>query len=328
MFKVVSLTFYAIKLCNALQGVPGPGNYDIVRLFGERLAKSAIVLRAPFLSQSKRFLPVKSITPAPGTYNEQRTAFESLKKISSLAQTPFGQTAARFVQDSRHHKSPGPGSYNVLRHSFASEALSKTDWESNIKGAFGSSAAREFPSSKKDASWTPGPADYHIKDKMEEPYKRQTSSVFSSGTERLTPQIIGKDAPPPGYYNVCESFEAAHAKGKYRPPRTRQAKRKHSSFLTATPRTFVLPSAVEVPGPGSYDLQIKNGSAMTVSREERFKDPKEVTPGPGAYELSPVFKDTVLKGTFNATLPNPLLKEMENTNLKDQAITQSCVLSV
>ncbi|KAE8630793.1 hypothetical protein XENTR_v10000962 [Xenopus tropicalis] len=319
-----------IALQEEKKGVPGPGNYDIARLFGERLTKSANVSQAPFLSQSKRFLPLKSITPAPGTYNEQRTAFESLKKISSLAQTPFGQTAARFAQNSRLHKSPGPGSYNVLRYSFTSEALSKSDWESNKKGAFGSSAAREFPSSKKDALWTPGPADYHIRDKMKEPCRRQPSSVFSSGTERLTPQIIGKDAPPPGYYNVCESFEAAHAKGKYRPPRTMQAKRKHTSFLSSTPRTFVLPDAVEVPGPGAYDLKIKSGTALTlaVSREERFKEPKEVTPGPGAYELSPVFKDTVLKGTFNATLPNPLLKEMDDTNLKVQAETQSCVLSV
>ncbi|KAG8454185.1 hypothetical protein GDO86_000721, partial [Hymenochirus boettgeri] len=274
-------------------GVPGPGNYDITRLFGERMIKSASISRPPFLSQSKRFLPEKSITPAPGTYNEQRTTFESLKKSSSLAQTPFGQTSVRFTQESRQRTTPGPGSYNLSIHSIAYETSKKANGESNRKGAFGSSAARNFPNSKRDALRTPGPADYLIKSKCEEPYKKKSSSVFSSGTERLTPQITGKDAPPPGYYNVCESFEMSYAKGRYRPPRTVEAKRKHASFLSAALRTFTELNAVEVPGPGAYDPVMKSGSSVSlaVSREERFKHPKDITPGPGSYEVQDFVKN-------------------------------------
>ncbi|MEE6460647.1 hypothetical protein FKM82_001053 [Ascaphus truei] len=153
-----------IALQEEKKGVPGPGKYEIMRHFekGESVSKSANVTRPPFLSQSKRFLPVKSITPAPGTYNEQRTAFESLKKTSSLAQSPFGQTAVRFTLDSRLHKTPGPGSYDILSYGFANESLKKAYFESTKKGAFGSSAARAFSISNKEAVWTPGPAHYVV----------------------------------------------------------------------------------------------------------------------------------------------------------------------
>ncbi|XP_069834449.1 sperm-tail PG-rich repeat-containing protein 2 isoform X2 [Dendropsophus ebraccatus] len=277
-----------IVLQEEKKGVPGPGKYEILRNFdvSNRLTKSADVSKPPFLSHSKRFLPVKSITPAPGTYNEQRTALEALKKTSSMVQTPFGQTAVRFTQESRMQKIPGPGSYNIFSYGIANDSLKKANQESLTRAAFGSSASRALYISNKDAVWTPGPAHYIVKDKIDEPYKRQKSSVFSSGTERLTTQIIAKDIPPPGSYNVSSSYEKLHGKPKYRPPRTSQAKRKQASFLCVVPRNFALQNDLEVPGPGAYDpvkkLVIQTPSS--VPREERFKDPKEITPGPGSYE--------------------------------------------
>ncbi|XP_075716764.1 sperm-tail PG-rich repeat-containing protein 2 [Rhinoderma darwinii] len=304
-----------IVLQEEKKGIPGPGKYDIIRHFdvSNRLTKSASIPQPPFLSHSKRFLPVKSITPAPGTYNEQRTALEALKKTSSLAQSPFGQTAVRFTQESRKQRTPGPGCYNIFSYGIANESLKKANKESLTKAAFGSSAFRAFYISNKDAVWTPGPGHYVVKDRIEEPYKHQKSSVFSSGTERLSTQIIAKDIPPPGYYNVSESYENLHGKPRYRPPRTLQARKKQASFLSVVPRNFTLQNNCQVPGPGAYN-PVKKAVIQTpssVPREERFKDPKEITPGPGYYELSPVFKDTVLKGTFNATLSNPLLSHVE-----------------
>jgi hypothetical protein len=39
-------------------------------------------------------------------------------------------------------------------------------------------------------------------------------------------------------------------------------------------------------------------------------------PGPGFYELSPMYQDTLLKGTFNATLNNPFVyKERQKATL-------------
>ncbi|KAM4706645.1 sperm-tail PG-rich repeat-containing protein 2 [Discoglossus pictus] len=321
-----------IVLQEEKKGVPGPGNYDILRHFekGEKMSKSAPVQRAPFLSLSKRFLPVKSIIPAPGTYNEQRTAFEALNKPSSSGMSPFGQTAARFTQDLRQQKTPGPGSYNIFSLGFANESLKKAYQEKTKKGAFGSSAARALPNYNRDAVWTPGPAHYSVMDRIVEPYKKQTSSVFASGTERLTTQAAAKDVPAPGSYNVCEAFELSYGKGRYRAPRTAQAKRKHASFLSVAPRTSVKQHGCNVPGPGAYNPVMKADTQMCVSvpRQERFKEPKEVTPGPGSYELSSAFKDTVLKGTFNVTLSNPLLDQEEDTPSKEQIYKQPLVLSV
>ncbi|KAM5193847.1 sperm-tail PG-rich repeat-containing protein 2 [Mantella aurantiaca] len=321
-----------IVLQEEKKAVPGPGKYEVTSQFYEanRLTKSADVPRPPFLSLAKRFLPVKSITPAPGAYNEQRTAFEALKKTSSLAQIPFGFKAVRFIQDSRLQKIPGPGSYNLFSYGIASESLKRANLECSKKGAFGSSAARALSISNSDAVWTPGPNHYIVRDKNEEPYKLQTSSVFSSGTERLSIQMGPKDAPPPGSYNVSESFEKLHAKGKYRPPRTVQAKRKQSSFLSGVSRNLVLQNDSYIPGPGAYNPVMTSviQTPSSVPKEERFKESKEVTPGPGSYELSPVFKDTMLKGTFNATLPNPLLSQMEGSSRKDMVDKQPFSLSV
>ncbi|XP_063773651.1 sperm-tail PG-rich repeat-containing protein 2 isoform X2 [Pseudophryne corroboree] len=320
-----------ILLQEEKKGVPGPGKYNIIRHFDveDRLTKSADIPRPPFLSHSKRFLPVKSVTPAPGIYNEQRTAFESLKKISSMTQAPFGHTSVRFSQDARMQRTPGPGCYDIFRYGVANESFKKANQEYS-KGAFGSSAARALSISNKDAVWMPGPAHYDVTDRTEEHYRHQATSVFSSGTERLYTQICAKDAPSPGSYNVCESYEKLHSKGRYKPPRTVQAKRKQACFLTAVPRNLTLQDDFKVPGPGAYNLLMKPviQTSSSVTREERFKDPKDITPGPGSYELSPMFKDTVLKGTFNATLPNPLLNVVENCSLKDQTEKQPFFLSV
>ncbi|XP_066430117.1 sperm-tail PG-rich repeat-containing protein 2 isoform X2 [Eleutherodactylus coqui] len=320
-----------IVLQEEKKGVPGPGSYEIARQFDDsnRLTRSADIPQPPFLSHSKRFLPVKSISPSPGTYNEQRTALEALKKSSSIAQTPFGQTAVRFTQESKMLRTPGPGSYNIFSYGIANESLKKANHESLPKAAFGSSASRALYISNKDAVWTPGPGHYVVKDRIEEPYKHQKSSVFSSGTERLSTQTTAKDIPPPGSYNVSESYEKTHGKATYRAPRTMQARRKQASFLSMVPRHFSLQNDFQMPGPGAYDLMKKPvmQSLSSVPREERFKDPNEISPGPGSYEMSPAFKDTVLKGTFNATLPNPLLSHVEIPP-KNQAEKQLFYLSV
>ncbi|XP_077133630.1 sperm-tail PG-rich repeat-containing protein 2 isoform X1 [Ranitomeya variabilis] len=319
-----------IVLQEEKKGTPGPGKYEITRYFdvSNRLTKSVSIHQPPFLSHSKRFLPVKSITPAPGTYNEQRTAFEALKKISSMAQTPFGHTALRFTKEPKMVRTPGPGSYNIFSYGIAKESLKKANQENLNKSAFGSSASRALYFSNKDAVWTPGPGHYAVKDRIEEPYKRQKSSVFSSATERLSTQITVKDIPPPGSYNVSESYEKIHGKQSYSPPRTVQAKRKQASFLSVVPRNFTPQNDFQVPGPGAYDPVKKPviQTPLSVPREERFKDSKEITPGPGSYEMSPVFKDTVLKGTFNATLPNPLVSHVENP-IRKQAENQLFSLS-
>ncbi|XP_073196844.1 sperm-tail PG-rich repeat-containing protein 2 isoform X5 [Lepidochelys kempii] len=301
-----------IVLQEEKKGVPGPGQYEIKSQFQkvENITQNGNeVPRAPFLSQSKRFVHVKSITPAPGTYNEPRSALESLKKPSGMKKIPFGQTTVRFTQDSRLEKTPGPAFYNILKCSIEKENFKKAYLESTKKGAFGSSAPRPLYVFKRGAFCTPGPADYQGKRSTEESHKQQKQlSVFLSSTER-TP-VVTMEVPPPGSYEVQKSFEKSHSKSHYMPPRTTLAKRKHTSFLSATPRKNVPNTDKDVPGPGTYNPVVKSASIISlfVSRVERFKEVKEITPGPGAYEIV-LIVCTVMR-------PTPLCETVHPQKLK------------
>uniref|UniRef100_A0A674IP22 Sperm tail PG-rich repeat containing 2 n=1 Tax=Terrapene triunguis TaxID=2587831 RepID=A0A674IP22_9SAUR len=168
-----------------------------------------------------------------------------------------------------------PAFYNILNYSIERENFKKAYLECTKKGAFGSSTPRPLYVFKRGAFCTPGPADYQHKQ----------LSVFLSSTER-TP-VVAMEIPPPGSYEVQKSFEKSHSKSHYMPPRTTLAKRKHTSFLSATPRKNVPNTDKDVPGPGTYNPVVKSASSISlfVSRVERFKDVKEITPGPGAYEV-------------------------------------------
>ncbi|KAJ7327119.1 hypothetical protein JRQ81_016878 [Phrynocephalus forsythii] len=311
-----------IVLQEEKKGVPGPGQYDIKSQFGKDSVSQSEPYHAPFLSLAQRFAPTKSSTPAPGTYNETRWALESLKKASKPKNIPFGNTSVRFTRDYRLQKTPGPAFYNILNYSIATESLKKAVLEKRKKGAFGSSAPRLLYLVKREAFTTPGPADYQVKETPEEPHKKKKQlSVFVSATERIP--VIHSEAPPPGSYDVQKSFEKSQCKSEYMPPRTTMAKRKHASFLSGTFREQISKAEMEMPGPGAYSPEAYNSGSKTpstvtvwVSRVERFKERRDNTPGPGAYELNPLFRDTVLKRTYNITLNNPLVIQAPNSIYK------------
>ncbi|XP_061438931.1 sperm-tail PG-rich repeat-containing protein 2 [Rhineura floridana] len=315
-----------IVLQEEKKGVPGPGQYDIKSQFEKADSTTQCEIhRAPFLSLAQRFAPVKSSSPAPGTYNETRCALESLKKATKTKNIPFGHTAVRFTRDYRLQKTPGPAFYNILNYSIATESVKKAVLEKETKGAFGSSVPRLLYLVKREAFCTPGPADYQIKETIEEPSKKKKQlAVFASVTERIP--IMSTEAPPPGSYDVQKSFEKSQCKSEHMPPRTAVAKRKHTSFLSGTFRQGVSQVKVDMPGPGAYNPEanssgVKSPSSVTVwvSRVERFKEAKDDSPGPGAYELSPLFRDTVLKRTFNTTLNNPVVIQVDNSIYKPLA---------
>lgn len=86
-------------------------------------------------------------------------------------------------------------------------------------------------------------------------------------------------------------------------------------FNYVAKRNFDLvgPHALEVPGPGHYESVVhKTSSNFAKLNDKRWKnDNKDRLPGPADYEFSPMYKDTVLKGTFNATLNNPLISQRQ-----------------
>ncbi|XP_058403521.1 sperm-tail PG-rich repeat-containing protein 2 isoform X4 [Diceros bicornis minor] len=230
--------FYeVIILQEGKKGVPGPGKYDIKSQFQktESMTSSVNDASPAFLSQSPRFVPIKSITPAPGTYNESRTAFKSLKTTPGLKNTPFGQSAARFTQNSRTEEMPGPGFYNILNNTII-DNFSNTCLKKQKQGAFGSSVPRTFFLVQKEAFTTPGPADYQVGGISDEPPNlTNRSAAFLSRTERTT-KLSDMGIPAPGSYDVQKSYEMSQVQHKYMPPRSLVAKIKHASFLSTTPR--------------------------------------------------------------------------------------------
>ncbi|GFR84349.1 sperm-tail PG-rich repeat-containing protein 2-like [Elysia marginata] len=111
-------------------------------------------------------------------------------------------------------------------------------------------------------------------------------------TASLWCHLAKRDAPPPGAYNVVQSFEK-NLKPCMAKPRTEAARRKHNSFMSAASR-FAEPADIvtkkpenENPGPGAYDSQrhaAKGG--LMITRDKRFRHDMEDFPGPGTYEPS------------------------------------------
>nr|XP_008515343.1 PREDICTED: sperm-tail PG-rich repeat-containing protein 2-like [Equus przewalskii] len=238
----------------------------------------------------RRFVPIKSITPAPGTYDESRTAFESLKKIPGLKNTPFGQSAARFTQNSRIEEMPGPGFYNL--NNTIIDNLSNTCLKKQKKGAFGSSVPRTLFLVQEEDFTTPGPADYQafwnsqVSGISDEPRNlTNRCAAFLSRTERII-KLSDMEIPAPGSYDVQKSYEMSQVQHKYMPPRSFVAKIKHASFLSTTPRG--LDTMTDGPGPATYNPVLQKSCSIPLffKASKRFKDSKEITPGPVTYEDS------------------------------------------
>ncbi|XP_040607647.1 sperm-tail PG-rich repeat-containing protein 2 isoform X2 [Mesocricetus auratus] len=294
-----------IALKEEKKGVPGPGKYEIKSLFQKTPSMTANVHDESsfFLSESERFAPIKSSTPAPGTYNETRTAFKCSKK--KLGQySPFGQSAARFTQDSRAQEMPGPGFYDIPSNTVIAK-VKKTCLKKPKKAAFCSSVPPPLIIAQKEkVSSGPGPGNYQVDKILDElPNLTNKNVAFLSRTGRTTvvPQTM---IPAPGSYDVQKSYDMSQVKHNYMPPRSSVAKKKHSSFLSAAPRC--LGKIAEGPGPATYSPILMKSRAIIsfVRGSKRFEHcPKEFSPGPTTYELSPFLRHTVLKRTYNVTLP-------------------------
>ncbi|XP_071505426.1 sperm-tail PG-rich repeat-containing protein 2-like [Diadema antillarum] len=325
------------------KAIPGPGKYEINSQFDKRpLAvntEGMEVEHPPFLSQAKRFHDKKNIVPAPGSYNDPRHALEALKRVRGLKRSPFGQTSVRFGPQPHIRKTPGPGSYNFP--GLADSSMRKAYIESTRRGAFGSTSVRIKPITKRQDSAQPGPSHYQVKENPQySRYSTNLSANFASHSNRLSSPapVTIQENPPPGSYEVGASHDCSQGRKDPAPPRSHVGRRKKGSFLSSTrrfapPRDVVIEKPMEAnPGPGTYDPAAKDAVKLSllVGKDRRFRElRKNENPGPGAYELSPLLQDTVLKGTFNATLNNPIAPQMELDRGASQATKhQAFVLGV
>lgn len=320
------------------KAVPGPGKYEIRGQFDSQQTKvnteGIEVEHPPFMSQSKRFDHNKTAAPAPGAYNDPRSALDSLKRVTGLKRSPFGQTSVRFQPDGRSKRNPGPGSYNLS--GMGTDSMKKAYMECTRRGVFGTTAVRINPMVIRTGVENPGPAHYQVKEKPFQPRYQPLSSNFASLSTRLSePPATVKDLPPPGSYEVHKSYTKTQSKLSPGKPRNDSAKRKQGAFQSsasrfAPPRDVVLEETDPAnPGPGTYAPGLKShmGNPMITTDTRFAKRKTEDVPGPGAYEFSPLIQDTVLKGTFNATLANPVTRKMDHM-MRDAAVNQPFLLGV
>ncbi|KAL6086243.1 hypothetical protein STEG23_038373, partial [Scotinomys teguina] len=173
------------NVCYNDTGVPGPGKYEIKSQFEktQRTTANANNASSVFLSESERFAPIKSCTPAPGTYNEIRTALKYAKKRSGK-NLPFGQSTARFIQDSRAQKMPGPGFYDISSNT-AIAKVRNTRLKKPKKTGFVFSLPQNLIIAEKEVSSGPGPCDYQVDRTLDElPNLPNQNAAFLSRTER------------------------------------------------------------------------------------------------------------------------------------------------
>ncbi|XP_076855303.1 sperm-tail PG-rich repeat-containing protein 2 [Brachyhypopomus gauderio] len=299
-----------LPLLEEKRGVPGPGHYLVKSQFDKPTTQyGAAASRPPFMTRTPRFRPGKEVAPPVGTYNDPRCALDSLKKAGVQNRSPFSLSAARFLPGNRKYTTPGPGAYNLFDYGIAQDSLKKAYLDSAKKGGFGSTAQRTLVFLTKEEAHGPGPTHYTVNNPPEESYKQQPTAAFRSATERLTTSLHAKDTPPPTSHQGQQVFEQIPMWPRA-PPRSQAARKRQSCFLSSAPRSSsFLCCDPQIPGPGHYspEMKTKPKLAFIGSCEDRFKQSKDTTPGPGAYVLSPPVMDTVLKGTFNVTLCNPLV---------------------
>ncbi|XP_064382075.1 sperm-tail PG-rich repeat-containing protein 2-like isoform X2 [Halichondria panicea] len=324
------------------KAVPGPGQYEIKSQFVKRapLAEEETedgdtggTRKAPFGSSLQRFLSPKSNSPASTSYEDPRTAFESTKRLAPMSKAPFGQTSSRFKADRHARFLPGPGAYNDNHATSMTTELAKRSIINGVhQHPFGTTSVRTVPLVKKDDLHMPGPADYLKQDPsseevdpesthlMKATQRPKNSSMFSSTSKRLyVPPAIVADIPPPGSYEVSDSYSKSQGRLDI------NARVISNTFLStserfAPPRDILFgePDSAN-PGPGEYDSQGSLGlgkGGRICCKDDRFKDHNRQVPGPGTYQLSEAQRNTVLKGTFNSTLDNPLASNKVHSNRK------------
>lgn len=190
----------------------------------------------------------------------------------------------------------------------------------------------------KPTSKEAGDAPSQKLDRSTEAYKNQMTSSFASHTARLdAPTTRTKlENPPPGSYEVAYSYEKTQSKfANNSKPRSKQAYLRQRSFLSSAPRfgkmNVYMPGQLPVDpeisvSAASYDAKASENNtklALIASKDVRFKDIKSVAPGPGTYHLSPLIDSTVLKGTYNVTLNNPVPNRTKEKKLATRGPMQS-----
>ncbi|KAK6091121.1 hypothetical protein MT418_008318 [Batrachochytrium dendrobatidis] len=317
------------------RGVPGPGAYNIKAPLTEKLAQPKNRIRfggqkadhtyinqdliklpgpgayypeyssqlkphshkpQPFGSTSKRFdnlgLLKSSQAPAVGSYEIEKinSIFEKVQKRAldvSLRPAAFGFISERFVEK-RQIAIPGPGAYDPLENS-------------NNHSRFANPSLKEHTESRKKHSHIkkiahPSGMTQVLFGNLQFPASKVHSVIFGTQTERFAEST--SDLPPPGAYDVINSFQALKTKGRI----------ENTGVLASQNKRELFPMTSTMPGPGEYNpvlvdhKEIRRHVGAFLSTGSRFAEKHEKVPGPGPGSYPIESKNGLLKKTFNITL--------------------------
>jgi len=251
---------------------PGPGTYS--------LDSTPKVSRGIKFSKAVRLRDPEPKSPGPGAYDILNSSLSTSKQSSfglSPSHTRVGSftKAPRFMNNQVNENNLGPGAYNIP-DSFIKKSKSSTA----LKGVLSRSTLPKMHSTKKlDNLGNPGPGSYDIP--TNSTHISSLNGTFGSAprdtfdVERLTRGSL----EGPNYYSHNHKSNLFEGPGI----KFRQSKR----------RDLIMKEVKDVPGPGAYDVSIRRhksqNSKGTFGTAVKLEDPmiriRREEPGPGEYPV-------------------------------------------
>jgi hypothetical protein len=231
-----------------MKGVPGPGAYSIKAPLEEKLAQPRGRITFGTSAKVSYMNPEMEKIPGPGQYFTSSVTPRLISK-----QKPFGSTTKRF-EETREDSKPAVGYYDIKSDMFHTVQKKSQVYMGQPVAAFGSIGDRFIFKRPEDK---PGPGAYDVSS-----MKKQNNSisriqklilhgpkiqlalvdkihapVFGTQQNRFDDKVV--DVPPPGAYEISESFQHMKNKGHLQ-----------SGNLGNTQRQIF--RIIDTPGPGTY----------------------------------------------------------------------------
>jgi len=285
---------------------PGPGRYKTKHRTIEKISTSYSKRgTGSFASKSSRAMPNR-IPKAPdaATYNLPsllRTQCDfSANRTTSSFQKPTTLVDKNYELNKKSLMAPAPNTYFRQDEKKRKFLIGRQQvfLKNSEPNAFLSTAKRD--TLEKKALRNPSPCHYNIQEKLTKREPPALSSVFSSGTQRGF--INTGDVPGPGTYKPNEPIV---------PPFKLTMPRKH--YLAISAPALEMPTALEQPGPGAYEVVDYDGpekrfmsSGVFVSNTSRWNNSGGKTknqPGPTTYKPTSVGKQSFMFNVYNRWVP-------------------------
>jgi hypothetical protein len=108
-----------------------------------------------------------------------------------------------------------------------------------------------------------------------------------------------KESPGPNTYDVPRAYRALTSQHR-QPPRSKNARKRHSQFLNAAKRTYSIDTSIDTPGPAAYDAFLTtrpHGYAPVY--DARFRQEASILPGPADYEVRNTTRNSLILFCFS-----------------------------